>query len=126
MAARVGARWRGRRGQGDGGGGLHGVVHGQDQAGAPDCHFVFRQSELVIHAFVERASPRAGGGGALAVDGAGSRGVRGDGDVGVHGAHAAVVQVGVVVVELTFILARGDGRGRRDEEMKREVRSLHH
>lgn len=42
VPARVGA-WRGGwRRQGDGGRGLHWVIHGQDQAGAPDRHFVFR------------------------------------------------------------------------------------
>lgn len=113
----VPARFRARRGggrrQGDRGRGLHGVVHGQDQARSPDRHLVLRQGELVIQAFVERA-PAPGAGGTLRVDGAGPGGVRADGDVGVHGAHAGVVQdeVGVVVMELTFILGRRDRRGR--------------
>lgn len=67
----------------------------------------------MIQTLIRRAAPGAGGGGTLAVDGVGPRGVRADGDVGVHGAHAGIVQdeVGVVVVELTFILVRGKGKG---------------
>lgn len=111
VSARVGV-WRGRRrGQGDCGRQVHRVVHGQDQTGAPDGHVVFRRGQLVVQSFVEQAAPGAGGGGAVTADGAGAGGVRADGDICVHGAHAGVVQdeVGVVVVELTLILRREDG-----------------
>lgn len=123
MPARVGARRGGWRGQGDSGRGLHWVIHGQDQAGAPDRHLVFRQGKLMIQSFVRWAATSAGGGGALAVDGAGSGGVRADGDVGVHGAHVSIVQdeVGVVVMELTFVLVSGNGkRGRGKKAKQRE------
>lgn len=106
VSARVGV-WRGRRrGQGDRGGRLHRVVHGQDQAGAPDGHVVFRRGQVALQAFIEQA-----GGGALAVLGAWAAGVRADGDVCVHGADAGVVQdeVRILVVELTFVLRREDG-----------------
>lgn len=101
--------WRGRRrGQGDCGGQVHRVVHGQHQPGAPDGHIVFCRGQIVVHSLVEGATPGAGG--ALTVDGVRAAGVRADGDVRVHGAHAGVVQdeVGIVVVELTFILRRKD------------------
>lgn len=117
VPARVGAGRGGRRRQGDGDRGLDRVIHGQDQAGAPDCHLVLRQGELVIQSFVERASPGAGGGGALAVDGAWSGRIRADCDVGIHGAHAGVVQdeVRVVVVERAFVL-----RGNKEMRMKKK------
>lgn len=117
VPARVGAGRGGRRRQGDGGRGLDRVIHGQNQAGAPDCHFVFRQGELVIQSFIKRTYPGAGSGGALAVDGAGSGRVCADCDVGVHGAHAGVVQdeVRVVVVELAFVL-----RGNKEMRMKKK------
>lgn len=112
--ARGGGWWR----QGDGSRGLHGVIHGQDQPRSPDRHFVFCHGELVIQTFIERTytTPGAGGRGVLGVDGAGSGRVRADGDVGVHGAHAGIVQdeVRVVVMELTFILASGKRRGGRE------------
>lgn len=41
VPARVGAWWGGWWGQGDCGRGLHWVIHGQYQAGAPDCHLMF-------------------------------------------------------------------------------------
>lgn len=91
VSARVGPRRGGRRRQGDGGRRLHGIIHGQDQAGAPDSNFVFRQGQLVIQTLIGRAAPGTRGGGALAVDGVRPRGVGADGDVGVHGAHAGVV-----------------------------------
>lgn len=108
MPAWVGVGRGGRRWQRDGGRRIHWVVHGEDQAGAPDRHFVFRQAELVV--LVGRTDARAGGGGALPVDGAGARGVCADGDVGVHGADAGVVQdeVRVVVVQLTFVLVSAE------------------
>lgn len=112
MPARVRA-WRGgRRRQGDGGWRLHRVVHGQDQPGASDCDLMFSQGELVIQALVGRAPPGAGSGSTLAVDGAGAVRVCADGDVGVHGAHAGVVQdeVGVILVELAFILTGGEAK----------------
>lgn len=81
VPARVGA-WRGGRwGQSDGGRELHWVVHRQDQSSAPDRHFVLRQGELVIQAII---APGTGGGGVLAVDGAGSGRVGADSDVSVH------------------------------------------
>lgn len=99
-------RWRGWRRQGDGGRRIRRVVHGQDQAGAPDCHLLFRQGEVVIQPFVGRAAP----GRAFAVDSVGSGGVRADSDVRVHGAHGGVVQdeVRILVVERTFILWRSN------------------
>lgn len=107
VPAWFGARRGRRRGQGDGGGGLRGVVRGQDQARAADRHLVLHRGELVVQAFVRMAPA---GVGALGVDGAGAGRVRADRDVGVHGADAGVVQdeVGVVVVELAFVL-RTDG-----------------
>lgn len=107
MPARVGAWWGGRGRQGDSGWRVHWVIHGQDQAGAADRHFIFRQGELVIQAFIRRTPT----GGALAVDGAGSGRVCADCDVGVHGAHAGIVkdEVRVIVMELTFVLVCGEG-----------------
>lgn len=104
VPARVGAWWGRRRGQGDCDWGLDWVIHGQDQAGAPDRYFVFCQCEFVIHTFIRWAAPGAGR--TLVVDGVGSGGVRADSDVGIHGAHAGIVQdeVRVVVAELTFVL----------------------
>lgn len=106
VSARLGARRGRRRGQGDGGGQVRRVVHGQDQAGAPDGHLLLGRGQVLVQPLVPPAAPGAGRGGALPVDGAGAGGVGADGDVGVHGAHAGVVQdeVGVVVVQLTFIL----------------------
>lgn len=107
MSARVGAWRRGRRGQGDCGGRVHRVVHGQDQTGAPDGHVLLPRGQVVVQSLVQQA----GAGGTVPADGARAAGVRADGDVGEHGAHAGVVQdeVGVVVVELTFVLRREDG-----------------
>lgn len=70
------------------------------------------QSEVVIETLVERVASRAGGGGALGVDGAGARCIRADSDVSVHGAHVGIVQdeVGVIIVELTFILVSEEGK----------------
>lgn len=118
VPARVGAWWGGRRGQGDSGRVLHWIIHGQDQTGPPDRHFVFRQGEVVIQTFVRRATR-----GVLAVDGAGSGCVCADGDVSVHGAHVGVIQdeVRVVIVKLPFILVCGKGGGSR-EEKKRKAR----
>lgn len=100
-----GGRWRRQR---HGGRGIRWVVHGEDQAGAPDRHFVFRQAKLVV--LVGCTDTRAGGGGSLPVDGAGARGVCADSDVGVHGADAGVVQdeVRVVVMQLAFVLVSVD------------------
>lgn len=110
MPAWVGAWRRGRRRQRDGGGRIQGVVHGQDQPRAPDGHLLLRQAQVVV--LVGGAHAGAGGGRALAVDGARAAGIRADGDVGVHGAHAGVVQdeVRVVVVQLAFILVGGEMR----------------
>ena len=110
VSARFGA-WRGRRRrEGDGGRRLGCVIHWQDEARAADGHVVFRQ--LVIQTFVELSFP--GCGGALGVDGAGSGRIRADGDVGVQGAHVGIVgdDVGVVVMELPFILVSGEGKGK--------------
>lgn len=113
VPARIGVWWGGWWGQGDSGWGLRWVIHGQDQTGAPDCHFMVRQAELVIQTFIRRATPGADGGGAFAVDGVGSRRICVDGDVGIHGAHVGIVQdeVRVIVVELTFILVGREGKG---------------
>lgn len=79
----------------------------------------------MIQTFIGRAAPSAGGGGALTVDGAGSGGIRADGDVSVHGAHAGIIQdeVRIIVVELTFILVCGKGKtgrgGGEEKGMKR-------
>lgn len=98
--------WGGWGRQGDSGLRVHWVIHGQDQTGAPDRHFIFRQGELVIQAFIRRTPASAGSGGALSVDGARSGRVCADGDIGVHGAHTRIVQdeVRLIVVELTFVL----------------------
>lgn len=105
------AGWRGWRWERDSSGGFHRVVHRQDEARAADRHVVLRQGELVSQTVAERASPGAGCGEAFGVDGAGAGRVCADGDVGVHGAHAGVVQneVGVVMKPL-FILVRAKGR----------------
>lgn len=110
--------WRGGWwGQRDSGRGLHRVIHGQNQAGAPNCHFVFCQGELVIQTFVGWPTPS---GGALAVDGVGSRSVRADGDVSEHGAHVGVIQdeVRIIVMELTFILDKEEEHNVRSKEYK--------
>lgn len=114
----------GRRGQGDRGGGVQGVVHGQDQPRASDGDLVFGQSELVVQAVVMETSPGAG---AFAVDGARAGGVRAHCDVCEHRTDAGIVQNEVIVVmELALVLiglrageASGDGaaagRQRRGE-----------
>lgn len=112
------AGWGGRRREGDGGGGLRRVVHRQNEARAADCHVVLGQDELVSQAVVKRASPGAGRG-ALGVDGAGAGLVGADGDVGVHGAHAGIVQNEVgVVVKLLFVLVSGEGKEKRVWKLK--------
>lgn len=112
VSAWVGAWRRGRRRQRDGNGRVQGVVHGKHQPRAPNGHLVLGQAQIMV--LVGGAHAGAGGGRALAVDGAGAAGVRADGDVSVHGAHAGVVhdEVRVVIVELAFVL------------VGREVRSL--
>lgn len=109
------AGWGGRRWEGDGGGGLRGVVHGQNETRAADGHVVLGQAELVSQALVKRAPPAAGCG-AFGVEGARAGLVGADGDVGVHGAHAGIVQDEVgVVVKLLFILVSGEGRGKTEK-----------
>lgn len=115
VSARVRVGRGRRRGQGDCGGQVHRVVHGQDQAGAPDGHLVFSRGKVMVQPFVEQSAPGAGGRGAVTADGAGAAGIRADGDVRVHGADAGVVQdeVGVIVVELTFVLGRRTNDGNK-------------
>lgn len=113
VPTRIGVWWRGGWRQGDSGWRLRWVIHRQDQTGAPDCHFVVPQAELVIQTFIRRAAPSAVGGGTFAVDDVRSRRIRVDGDVGVHGAHVGVVQdeVRVIVMERTLILVGREGKG---------------
>lgn len=120
VSARVGAWRRGRRGQGDRGGRVHRLVHGQDQTGAPDGHVLLPRGQIVVQSLVQQAAPSASTGGAVPADGARAAGVRTDGHVREHGAHAGVVQdeVGVVVVELTFVLRREDGEGKKKTHQK--------
>lgn len=112
LSARIRVWRRQRRGQSDCSREVHRVIHGQDQAGAPDCHLMFHRRELLVQSFVKQADPGACGGGAVAVDGAGASVVGADSDVGVQGAHTGVIQdkVRIIIVELTFILRCGDRR----------------
>lgn len=111
VPARVRVWWGRWGGQGDSGWRVHWVIHGQDQAGAADCHFIFCQGKLVIQAFISWTPGSAGGGGAFAVDGAGPRRICADGDIGIHGAHTGIVQdeVRLIIMELTFILVYREG-----------------
>lgn len=123
VSARVGAWRRGWRGQGDRGGWVHRLVHGQDQTGAPDGYVLLPRGQIVVQSLVQQAAPGAGAGGAVPADGARATGVRADGHVCEHGAHAGVVQdeVGVVVVELTFVLRCEDGEKKKLTKKKQMI-----